>query len=132
MNKTFEFVCQYGVLKKNLLGGYTNKIKNTLDVKTILHFDNAYIRVILYNIDRNDGEGIHNEDNILYYKNINKIVFAEDTCTMTIEETGSTDENGELMDGGEVTFFIDMDFLDEICNILDLLAQNGYFKLVEG
>lgn len=130
MNKTFEFVCKYGVLKKTLFGKYTNKLKEIIEVKTILHFDNEYIEVTLYGIDRNDGQGIHNERNILYYKNIDKITFYEDTCTLEISEEGCIDENGNELDNGVLNFLVDIDFMDEILNILDLLAKNGYFELV--
>lgn len=129
MNKTFSFVCKYGILKKNIFGVYTKKLQETIDVKTILHFDNDYMEVTLFGIDRNDGEGIHNEKNTLYYKNINKIILAEDTFTMTIEENGAIDEKGNELDEGFLSFFIDIDFIDEIYEVLDLLSKNGYFSL---
>lgn len=130
MNRKFEFVCNYGVLKKNLLGQYTNKVKEVLPVKTILQFDNEKLIVTLFGIDRNNGEGKHNEMNTFYYKNISRIEFLEDLCAMNIyEEEGSIDENGEEYQPSMINFFIDVEFVDDICQIFEDLANLGYFDL---
>ena len=133
MNKTFKFVCQYGILKKNIFGKYTNKIKDIIDVKTILHFDNQYLEVFLYGIDRNNGEGITNEYYTLYYKNIKKIIYDEDTSTLTIEELDG-DINittGEELEPTTISFIVDKKFLNDINIVFEELGESGYFSLVK-
>ena len=132
MNKTFKFVCQYGVLKKNIFGKYTNKLKSVIDVKTVLHFDNQYLEVFLYGIDRNNGVGITNEYYTLYYKNIKKIVYDEPTSTITIEELEG-DINittGEELEPTTINFIVDKNFLNDINIVFEELGKSGYFSLI--
>ena len=133
MNKTFKFVCQYGVLKKNIFGKYTNKLKSVIDVKTVLHFDNQYLEVFLYGIDRNNGVGITNEYYTLYYKNIKKIVYDEPTSTITIEELEG-DINittGEELEPTTINFIVDKNFLNDINIVFEELGKSGYFSLIQ-
>lgn len=132
MNKIIEFEVPYGILKKNFLGKYTNKIKNIIKVKTIFIFNDEYVKINVFNIDRNDNKGIHNEEYMFYYENLKKLELLEDICAINIVEKEDAiyinpETKEEYFPDENNLFLIDRKFFNEFFTIFEQLKLNDIF-----
>lgn len=76
MKQRIQYKANYGVAKKNLFG--KTKVTGSVEVKTVILFDDVKFTVCLYGIDRSDGIGPHDEKIRFSYDNIEEIIIDED------------------------------------------------------
>ena len=134
MNETLKFNAKYGILKKNLFGKQSNKLKKVLDVETIINFTNEYIEIYLYGIDRDDGTGIHNEVNVFLYENIEKIELLEDSNAFNIITKPNTEyidvnTNKKILESQNNIYFISNDKVKDLLLIIKRLQNYGFTDL---
>ena len=136
MLETFEFTTEYGVLKKNIFGKYIDKVKEVINVKTKIVFDDVCITVTLYGIDRNDYTGIHNEENVYFYDTIQQLELLEDVKALNIiikDETALIDIGEKIeydsLDNNYI--FIDDASFERMEEVLCSLQKFGFLGMKE-
>lgn len=132
MQEVIEFIAKYGVLKYNIFGKKTNKINKIIDVKTNICFTDEEIIINLYGIDRNNGQGLHNEKNIFKYEDIERIEIDEGLGSFNIimkDNTTQIINDTKYLSKKNNTFILDKKYLKDFYILLKKIKKYGFLDL---
>lgn len=132
MQESIEFIAKYGILKYNMFGKRTNKIDKMIDVKTNINFTEETIIINLFGIDRNNGQGIHNEQNIFKYEDIDRIEIDEGLGSFNIimkENSTQIINDIKYLAKTNNIFILNKQYLKDFYILLKKIKKYGFLDL---
>ena len=127
MKQRIQYKANYGVARKNMFGKL--KVIGSVEVKTVILFDDVKFKICLYGIDRSDGNGPHDEKITFDYENIEEIIIDEEYNYFdVVMKEGST----QLINDEEYyaklsnKFFIAQDKIKDFYIILKQLSKFNF------